>query len=211
MSSEVERSAGFVAAMAARGLEPAVHERSDFSFEGGYKAGLEILQNPYRPDAMFCGNDAMALGLMNAARETLGLRVPEDVAIIGFDDIAMAKWPCFRLSTVRNPVDATVDEILSLLESRFADPARRGKDDPDCTGICRTLHPLKEHGMLSIWLVPQEPELSQLRLSINGIARIAGGPTFEPHVTILADVPLSPSEIVERSGSADSKAAGVSN
>ena len=125
--SEQERCAGFVAAMRTHRLEPIIMTRSDFSFEGGYNTGMNILQGSGRPDAVFCGNDAMALGLLNAAREKLGFRIPEDLAIIGFDDIEMARWPCFDLSTVRNPVDPAVDTILSLLESRFADPARRGK------------------------------------------------------------------------------------
>ena len=125
--SEQERCAGFIDAMRARHLEPVAVTQSDFSFEGGYGIGMKILQGPNRPDAVFCGNDAMALGLLNAARETLGIRIPEDLAIIGFDDIEMAGWPCFSLSTIRNPVDLAVDGIMSLLESRFADPERRGK------------------------------------------------------------------------------------
>ena len=54
--------------------------------------------------------------------------------------------------------------------------------------------------MLSIWLVPKEPEYSQLRLLIRRVAELTGGPVFEPHVTILADIPLTPSEVVARSG-----------
>ncbi|MDE2912840.1 MAG: hypothetical protein OXL68_07945 [Paracoccaceae bacterium] len=54
--------------------------------------------------------------------------------------------------------------------------------------------------MLSIWLVPQEPEYSQLQLLIRRVAELTGGPVFEPHVTILADIPLTPSEVVVRSG-----------
>ena len=125
--SEQERYAGFIAAMRSRGLEPAAIEQSDFSFEGGFASGLKILQAPERPDALFCGNDAMALGIMNAAMEKLGIRIPEEIAIIGFDDIEMARWPCFNLSTIRNPVDLTVEKIVALLKSRFANPARKGE------------------------------------------------------------------------------------
>ena len=125
--SEQERCAGFIAAMRRRRLEPVVMAQSDFSFGGGYATGLKILQGSRRPNAVFCGNDAMALGLLNAARETLGMRVPEDLSVIGFDDIEMSGWPCFNLSTIRNPVEPAVGEIVSLLESRFADPARQGQ------------------------------------------------------------------------------------
>lgn len=127
LSAEQERCAGFVAAMQKRHLKPVVMEHADFSFEGGYTTGTKILQGSDRPDAILCGNDAMALGVMNVARETLGLDVPGDLAIIGFDDIELARWPCFDLSTIRNPIDVTIDGIVSLLESRFADPARHGE------------------------------------------------------------------------------------
>ena len=125
--SEQERALGFITAMQERRVEPAFLTRSDFSFDGGYEAGLRMLKGAGRPDAVFCGNDAMALGLLTAARTTFRIQVPDELAIIGFDDIEMAQWPCFDLSTVRNPVDLTVDEILLLLESRFADPERPGK------------------------------------------------------------------------------------
>ena len=127
LSSESERHAGFLASMRARGLRPATTARSDYSFEGGYRQGLEILNGRDRPDAILCGNDAMALGVLNAARESLGIKVPEELAIIGFDDIEMAGWPCFNLTTIRNSVEKTVGEIMSLLADRFADPARRGR------------------------------------------------------------------------------------
>ena len=125
--SEQERALGFLTAMRERRVEPAFMTQSDFSFDGGYQAGMQILKGTALPDAVFCGNDAMALGLLTAARTAFQIRVPNELAIIGFDDIEMAQWPCFDLSTIRNPVDATVDEILLLLESRFADPERPGR------------------------------------------------------------------------------------
>lgn len=121
--SEQQRYEGFLERLSAEGLAPAALEWADFSFEGGYEAALRILRRDNRPDALFCCNDAMALGAINAARDTLGFRVPEDVAIIGFDDIDMAAWPCFDLTTIRNPIDDTVDEIMRLLERRLANPA----------------------------------------------------------------------------------------
>lgn len=69
----------------------------------------------------------MAIGALNAARDVLGLCVPEDLAIIGFDDIDMASWACFNLTTVRNPIDRTVEEIMRLVVSRLAEPGRRSE------------------------------------------------------------------------------------
>lgn len=73
-------------------------------------------------DALLCANDAMALGALAAFRALPDLSVPEDVSIVGFDDVALAAWPDFNLTTLRNPIDQTVTEILRLLEERLAQP-----------------------------------------------------------------------------------------
>ena len=122
--SEQERCAGFRAAMAEAGRTAFAMDWSDFSFQGGFETALRLLRQSERPDALFCCNDAMALGALNAARDCLGLSVPDDLALVGFDDIEMAAWPCFDLTTVRNPIDRTVEAIMDLLSSRFAEPSR---------------------------------------------------------------------------------------
>lgn len=134
LTSEQERHEGFLSALSDAGQAPAALEWADFSFEGGYAAALRCLNRPTRPDALFCCNDIMAIGALNAARHALGLRVPEDLAIIGFDDIAMAGWPCFSLTTIRNSISDTVTTIMELLESRFLHPDRAGQT--------RRIHPI---------------------------------------------------------------------
>lgn len=125
--SEQERCAGFRSALAEAGMQPVAMEWSDFTFEGGFASASRMLARPGRADALFCCNDAMAIGALNAARDVLGLTVPGDLAIIGFDDIDMASWACFNLTTVRNPIDRTVDEIMRLVVSRLAEPDRRSE------------------------------------------------------------------------------------
>ncbi|GAB3119920.1 LacI family DNA-binding transcriptional regulator [Novispirillum itersonii] len=127
LTSEQERHDGFLSALSEAGLAPAALEWADFSFEGGHAAALRCLNRTTRPDALFCCNDIMAIGALNAARHALGLQVPEDLAVIGFDDIAMAGWPCFGLTTIRNSITNTVDTIMDLLESRFLHPDRAGE------------------------------------------------------------------------------------
>ncbi len=75
----------------------------DFSFASGREAGRDLLQRKHRPTAIFASNDDMASGVLVAARE-LNLRVPEDLSICGYDDIAVAQqcWP--PLTTVRQPI-----------------------------------------------------------------------------------------------------------
>lgn len=126
LTSEQERHEGFLAALSQAGLAPAALEWADFSFQGGHDAALRLLARDNRPDALFCCNDIMAIGALNAARHTLGLSVPDDVALIGFDDLPMAAWPCFDLTTIRNSITDTVDTIMDLLLSRFQTPDRDG-------------------------------------------------------------------------------------
>ncbi|MGR0186903.1 LacI family DNA-binding transcriptional regulator [Azospirillum aestuarii] len=64
----------------------------------------------------------MAFGALDAARTALGLRVPEDVSIVGFDDVPMAAWPSFALTTVHNLVDIIVATLMGMLERRLAEP-----------------------------------------------------------------------------------------
>ena len=67
-------------------------------------------------------SDIMAFGALDAIRSGLKLRVPEDVSIIGFDDIPMASWPSFNLTTVRQPVRSMVDASVEDLISRIKKP-----------------------------------------------------------------------------------------
>ena len=76
---------------------------------------------------VFAVNDIMAMGVIDAMREA-GLRVPQDVSVMGFDDIQAASWPTYDLTTVAQPVDAMVTRALDLLFERIKDPTRVGED-----------------------------------------------------------------------------------
>jgi len=69
---------------------------------------------PFRPDAVFAASDVMALGAMRAAREC-GLRIPEDIAFIGFDDLPLASLPDVQLTTIRQPVRQFGIQAIELL------------------------------------------------------------------------------------------------
>ena len=79
---------------------PRARARGSYTYESGHAAALQLLEGDDRPTAVFCGNDVIALGALNACHR-LGLRVPDDVSVVGFDDIGMAGWDVYRLTTVR--------------------------------------------------------------------------------------------------------------
>jgi LacI family transcriptional regulator len=95
-------------------------EHVSFSRAGGYEAGLRLLSQRCRPRAVMCVNDVIAVGLIDAAHE-LGLAIPGDVAIVGFDDIDVASMLTPKLTTVRNPARdvgaACVAAVLSRIEN----------------------------------------------------------------------------------------------
>ena len=87
------------------------------TYAGAHAAVLEAFGPGGRPlpEALFGINDTMAMGAMDALRGPLGRRIPEDVMVAGFDDVEeAARWP-YRLTTVRQPLDAMVDETLAIL------------------------------------------------------------------------------------------------
>jgi LacI family transcriptional regulator len=103
-STDVEgRLAGYHDALEKHGLSPEVIVEGAFTQESGYEAGKQIVDRPELPDAVFACNDYMAIGAMAAFREA-GVRVPDDVAVAGFDDIANARYANPPLTTVHVPV-----------------------------------------------------------------------------------------------------------
>lgn len=109
------REAGFVTGLAERGAVLAGRVQGDYTIESGQNAAEALLGSDRRPDAVFCAADIIALGFIDAARQRFGLRVPEDVGVVGFDDIPPAGWPAYELSTVRQPIEAMVDTAVSLI------------------------------------------------------------------------------------------------
>ena len=105
LTSAKERLQGYRDALAEAGLpvDPALIQMGNFHVEGGYTAVQALLKLPNRVTAIFAANDLMAIGALRgiAAR---GLRVPEDVAVVGFDDIALAMYTEPPLTTVKQPI-----------------------------------------------------------------------------------------------------------
>jgi LacI family xylobiose transport system transcriptional regulator len=115
MMCSLARVDGYRSAMNSAGLEirPEWIRFGDFHVTGGRDRATELLALPERPTAIFAGSDLQALGAMDAAR-ALALRVPEDVSIVGYDDIPLARWVTPRLTTVLQPLKRMGEEAARL-------------------------------------------------------------------------------------------------
>ncbi len=129
-STSRDREAGFKAALARHGLElhPSLRRAGEFTHQSGFQWTMELLALSDPPTAIFCANDVVAFGALDACRR-LKVDVPAQVSIVGFDDIPMAGWEVFGLTTVRQPLTEMARDAARLLVSRIegansSEPAR---------------------------------------------------------------------------------------
>ncbi|MCA3625540.1 MAG: LacI family DNA-binding transcriptional regulator [Methylobacterium sp.] len=110
-----DRAEGFREGMAAAGLEPFAMVDGEYSRARAAEVARAMCSKPERPDAIFVGNDHMAFAVIDELVHRMGFRVPEDVSIIGYDDVPMAGWAAYSLTTIRQPVEAMVDATVETL------------------------------------------------------------------------------------------------
>jgi LacI family transcriptional regulator len=118
-----ERFQGYQAAHQAAGLavSPALVRFGDFRAESGYQLTRELVHLPERPDALFVGNNLMTLGALRALRES-GLRVPQDMPVLGFDDMPWSSELSSPLTAISQPTFELGQEAVNLLQRRLTDP-----------------------------------------------------------------------------------------
>ncbi|MCB8836240.1 LacI family DNA-binding transcriptional regulator [Aurantimonas sp. VKM B-3413] len=113
--SLVGRETGFVDAARAAGLEVTRWSGGATAHASGAAGARHLLAQTDRPDAVFCVTDLLACGFMDAARHEFGLRIPEDVSVIGFDDIEQAAWPSYALTTFAQPIAEIADYVVACV------------------------------------------------------------------------------------------------
>ncbi|WP_307381285.1 LacI family DNA-binding transcriptional regulator [Microbacterium sp. W4I20] len=118
MVSSIDRVNGFRSALADAGLQPFAEDAGDYSETSGTEAMRRILSGG-TPDAVFVASDLMARGALTALRSA-GLRVPEDVALVGFDDSSVAVSTDPQLTTMRQPMYAQGEAMAGVLLARLA-------------------------------------------------------------------------------------------
>jgi DNA-binding LacI/PurR family transcriptional regulator len=129
-SAAVRRKAAYRAAMEDAGLQIGEGDEQfgDWSLESGYAAMQQMLDLPQPPTAVFVSNDLMAIGALDAAQQRR-LRVPEDLAVVGFDDIPAASWVRPRLSTIAQFPGEMGEQLATAIFERiqglYEGPGRR--------------------------------------------------------------------------------------
>ncbi|WP_230721710.1 LacI family DNA-binding transcriptional regulator [Martelella mediterranea] len=121
--ANAERSQTFVEILQSRGLGEPVIIPGDFTYETAFAATIDLFRYGSDVDAIFAANDVSAFGAIDALRHELGLRVPEDVKVVGFDDIDQSAWRSYNLTTVKVDLSERVATIIRLILRRLDDPA----------------------------------------------------------------------------------------
>jgi LacI family repressor for deo operon, udp, cdd, tsx, nupC, and nupG len=122
------RSQGYVQALRRNGIsvENALTAQGDFTYESGARAVSELMALPSPPTAIFCHNDIMAIGAMFQAKK-MGLRIPQDLSVVGFDDIKASQFTDPPLTTVAQPrFQLGRQAMLLLLEQLQGNPVQNG-------------------------------------------------------------------------------------
>jgi DNA-binding LacI/PurR family transcriptional regulator len=118
-SSSRDRERGFGRRLSERGRLLAARAIGRYTHQGGLEAARTLFGAAERPDAVFVANDLMAFAVIDVIRREFGLRVPEDVAVVGFDNSPPAAWPTYQLTSVDQHIprmaDLAVDELIGRL------------------------------------------------------------------------------------------------
>ena len=141
-STQRDREAGFMTALAAAELPLYWRGEGHYDYDGAANAARALAALDPLPDAVFVANDHMAFAVMDVLRYECGISVPGDISVIGYDDVPVAGWPAYNLTTVRQPADKMVDETVSLLLKQIggeeSEIVRKAIDGPlILRGSCR--------------------------------------------------------------------------
>jgi len=119
-SSCRDRRLGFVEQLALAGIALHAEEAGHYTYELGAVAARKLLALSPRPEALFCANDTMALAALEVARAEFGLQVPEDLAIVGYDNAGPVGLPTYQITTVDQNIEEMARSAVSLLVRKLA-------------------------------------------------------------------------------------------
>ena len=121
-STNLERERGFREGLAGHGLHIWARATGNYDFEQARRVTLEMfIPGRELPDAVFVASDHMAFAVMDALRFDLKLQVPQDVSVVGFDNVPQADWGSYRLTTFEQPVEPMIEATVNLLQEYLRD------------------------------------------------------------------------------------------
>jgi len=120
-STQIDRERGFTDRLREAGLELAAREVGGFEYAMARAAAFEMFTDDKYPTAALVANDHMAFAVMDVLRFKLGLSIPDDVSIAGFDDVPIAAWSAYDLTTYRQPINRMVASTVQTLMARIND------------------------------------------------------------------------------------------
>ncbi len=126
-STQRDREAGFVNRLTEAGVSLYAREVGQFTLDGAAGAAQRMFDRPDRPEAVFVANDHMAFAVMDVLRFQIGLTVPADVSVVGYDDVPLSRWPTYDLTTVRQPANRMVSETVDILLRQISDRESESK------------------------------------------------------------------------------------
>ena len=118
-----ERRMSALATLAEAGIEHVPEFPGDFSYASGHRAMHHLHATVARPEAVVAVNDLMAIGAMDAARIDLGMIIPDDLSVVGFDGSGPAQWDSYDLTSIRQPVRRMSEAAVAMLMERIEDGA----------------------------------------------------------------------------------------
>ncbi|MEM9441773.1 MAG: LacI family DNA-binding transcriptional regulator [Pseudomonadota bacterium] len=126
-TSTQDRLSGFLSEMAKQSdVEASFSFASAYAFEAGRVEMTRLLAEGPPAEAYFCGDDVLSIGALSAA-QSHGLRVPEDIGLIGLNDMEMAGWQNINLTTIRQPIGEIIEASIDLIAAMLVDPGQEPK------------------------------------------------------------------------------------
>ncbi len=118
-----QRTQGALTRLKQLGIKNIHLVEGDFSYDSGRDAFHHFAETKSdKIDAVICANDVMAIGCMDAARMDYGLKVPEQLSVVGFDGTSPGAWLSYRLTTINQPVEIMVEAVVNMLTERVENP-----------------------------------------------------------------------------------------
>lgn len=155
ITPSAQRAAGYKQALQEAGIpvDPALIVYGDFRYESGNKAMRELLALPQPPTAVFASNDMMALGAIQAVNDQ-GMKIPDDMSVIGFDNIPFSQTVYPTLTTMAQPIHEMADLVVELLIERIKLQRQRSRveeDKPSYKRIVLETKLIKRNSCREIW------------------------------------------------------------